>query len=274
MAGGFGSRLWPTSTPEMPKQFIPLKSGGSAFINTLHRVKNKDIFENPVIVCAERHRDFISNLTEGLNVDIICEPVGRNTAPVCSVGAIATQKLRDQKSSLLILPSDHFIPDIHSFEMSVLNAIPVVLSERIVTFGKPPQFGNTEFGYIELGKEIGNNSFHVKSFTEKPDAKTADEYFRSTNYVWNTGIYFVKADVILQEMARFQPNIVENTNLSWNKSKHMGHHHVLDVESFTKCPKISIDYAVMERTDKASVQIVDFEWRDLGGQDSISEFVA
>jgi mannose-1-phosphate guanylyltransferase/mannose-6-phosphate isomerase len=272
LAGGQGSRLWPVSTPELPKQFLPLKMGGTAFSNTLQRVSDKEIFEAPIIICAEQHKKFIQDSTNNIEADIISEPMGKNTAPACAIGALAAKTLRGNDSILLILPSDHYIPDISLFEQAVLDARHHVQSGHIICLGIEPEFGHTEFGYIELGHDIGADSFRVKSFTEKPNLDLANKYLKSGGYVWNTGIYFVKSSVMIEEMTKFQPDIILLAKQAWENSIIDEDCYMLDPNSFSTCPKTSIDYAVMEHTEKASVQIVDFEWRDLGGWDALMEF--
>lgn len=272
MAGGCGSRLWPVSTPEYPKQFLPLKMGGSPFDNALQRVSDREIFEPPIIICAAQHQNLIKDLTKEIDTDIICEPLGRNTAPACCVGAMAANTLRGDDSTLLILPADHYIPDLNHFGQAVLNAVPLVHAGHMMCFGIRPEFGHTEFGYIQLGSDIETNSFRVKSFTEKPNLELANQYLKSGRYLWNTGIYCIKSNMVLDEMKKFQPDIVLLSKQSWENAISNQGAYTLEETSFSICPKISFDYAIMEHTDKASVQIVDFEWRDLGGWDALMEF--
>ena len=278
MAGGVGSRLWPTSTPERPKQFIPLKTGGTTFDNALQRSENCDLFTPPVILCSSQHLKLIKE--ESLVPDevlLICEPVGRNTAPACCVGALAAQKLYDDTTSiLLILPADHYIPDVAAFEMAVRAARPLAEEGHIVTFGIKPEFAHTQYGYIEKGDSLQNGAYRVETFTEKPDVETAEDYLRSGRYLWNSGIFMARADGLMADLTMHCPDIVLCTRQAWDHAENIGQNgprtYLLDESAFAAAPKISLDYAVMERTHKACVLEVDFIWRDMGGWDALMEF--
>ncbi len=272
LAGGQGTRLWPTSTPNLPKQFIPLKVGGTTFSNSLMRVQNESIFLKPIILCAEENLLIVERLTRGIEPQIICEPLGRNTAPACCIAGFAAQAVSGEDALMLIMPADHHIPDIKLFEESVQDAIFAAQSGKIVTFGVRPEYGCTEYGYIERGDEIGNGVYHVKSFTEKPPIKTAQSYFKSGKYFWNAGIFLVRADVLLDEMKNHQSDILIYTQEAWVESRLDGHRRFLPSEIFEKLPKISFDYAVMEHTSRASVLAARFKWQDLGGWDALMEF--
>lgn len=272
LAGGHGSRLWPTSTPDLPKQFIPLKAGGTTFGNSLLRVQNPHLFSAAIVICAEHNLTLVENHTRGHNVHIICEPLGRNTAPACCMGSFAAQENSGASALMLIVPADHYIPDIQLFEAAVENAVDAAMSGKIVTFGVHPEFGCTEYGYIERGQEIGNGVYHVKNFTEKPRIKAAQSYFKSGNYYWNSGIFLVRADILLEEMKLHQSDILLYAQEAWKNSKMVGEHRFLPLAIFEKLPKISFDYAIMENTDLACVLAANFEWQDLGGWDALMEF--
>jgi len=272
LAGGRGTRLWPTSTPDLPKQFIPLKAGGTTFGNSLARVQNTAIFTKPIIICAEQNLLIVERLTRGQDTQIICEPLGRNTAPACCIGGFAAQELAGSSALMLIMPADHHIPDVKLFEESVQDAVFAAQSGKIVTFGIRPEFGCTEYGYIERGDEIANSVYQVKSFTEKPRIRTAQSYFKSGKYFWNAGIFLVRADVLLSEMKRHQSDILIYTQQAWENSRLEGYRRFLPPEIFEKLPKISFDYAVMEHTSLAAVLAARFKWQDLGGWDALMEF--
>lgn len=272
LAGGHGSRLWPTSTPHLPKQFIPLKAGGTTFGNSFARVQNADIFGSPVIICAEQNLTLVESLTRGHDTLIICEPIGRNTAPACCMGAFAAQE-KGASALMLIVPADHYIPDIHLFEDAVMNAVAAAQSGKIVTFGLQPEFGCTEYGYIERGDDVGNGVYHVKSFTEKPRTKAAQSYFKDGGYYWNSGIFLVRADVLLDEMKNYQSDLFLYAQEAWQESEVINLHRHLPSRIFEKLPKISFDYAVMENTHLACVAVANFKWQDLGGWDALMEFL-
>lgn len=277
MAGGVGSRLWPTSTPERPKQFIPLKTGGTTFDNARCRSANRDLFAPPVILCAPQHQDLVKeSYPDPEEAFLICEPVGRNTAPACCTGALVAQKIGGQDVPLLILPADHYIPDIAAFENAVKAAHLLAEEGYIVTFGIKPEFAHTQYGYIEKGAPLHNGASRVTTFTEKPDVETAEDYLRSGRYLWNSGIFMARADCLMSELTTYCPDIVLCTRQAWDHPENIGQNgartYLLEESAFAAAPKISFDYAVMERTHKACVLEVDFLWRDMGGWDALMEF--
>ncbi len=273
LAGGQGIRLWPTSTPDLPKQFIPLKVGGTTFENAIKRIHNQDVFETPVIICARQNIGIVELLTHGMNARIICEPLGRNTAPACCIGSLAAQESGGESAVMLIMPADHYISDIALFEDTVRTATAAAQSRKIVTFGIRPEFGCTEYGYIERGENIGNGVYQVRSFTEKPRVKAAQSYFKNGNYYWNSGIFLVRADRVLEEMKTYQSDILLYAREAWKNMQIMDGHRLLPLGIFEKLPKISFDYAIMENTSAACVAEASFKWQDLGGWAALMEFL-
>ena len=272
LAGGQGSRLWPTSTRDLPKQFIPLKSGGTTFCNALARVQNKNIFADPVVICAEHNLKIVENLLKERAAQIICEPVGRNTAPACCIGSLSIEQTAATPQLMLILPADHFIGDIEQFEKAVERATPFAEAGNIVTFGIRPEFGHTEYGYIERGRALAEDIYTVESFNEKPRIRAAQSYFKSGHYFWNAGIFLVRTDILLEEMKVYQSDIFLYAQHAWEHSRSEGRCRFLERDSFEKLPKISFDYAVMEHTTRAAVIDFRFKWQDLGGWDALMEF--
>lgn len=273
LAGGQGSRLYPHSTPELPKQFMPLKDGGTTFLNTLKRVENSNIFGTPIIICAEHNLDVVTYLCGNKDVRIITEPVGRNTAAACHIGARAAQDLTgDSDAPVIILPADHYIPHVDAFEKAISRGADAVHKGYILTFGIRPEFGHTEYGYIEQGEEIGAGVFKVKEFIEKPKAKAAQTYFSEGRYFWNSGMFMVKADTLLTEVEAHHSTLYLYAEEAWANSVVDGQIRYLKSEIFGQIPKISFDYAVMEHTSKACVLEAGFSWRDLGGWDALLEF--
>jgi len=271
VAGGVGSRLWPVSTPDLPKQFLPLKQGGTTFENTLRRVDNSDLFENPVVVCSDAHALIVHDKLKNKQAHIISEPLRRNTAPAFCVGTLMSQSLYDD-SIVLILPADHHIPDIGLFQNAVRDAMPMAIAGHIVTLGIFPEFAHTQYGYIQKGDAIGGHGYRVQSFTEKPDIETAESYIKSGDYLWNAGIFMMPASVFISEIKKYYPDIYLYAQRALQNASIQGNVWTLDVDHFSLCPAISFDYAVMEHTDKASVLEVNFSWRDLGGWDALIEF--
>ena len=266
LSGGQGMRLWPLSRGDRPKQFIPLIFGKSLFEQTLERVKDSKLFDNPIIICANQHRSLIKDILNqyGTVKKIIAEPMGRNTAPALCAAALYANSISAEDSLLLMVPSDHFIPDIQKFMDTVEQGVPLALENLIVTFGIQPHSANTEFGYIEKGDRHGNG-FSVRKFHEKPDKETATKYLHhENNFLWNSGIFLVTAKNVIKMMEQFAPNILASVKETLYKSQEDLGDLILDTDSFSRVPDLSIDKAIMEKTKNSSVILAQFQWDDLG----------
>lgn len=215
----------------------------------------------------------VEHLIRGHDAHIICEPLGRNTAPACCIGGFAAQEQAGSSALMLIVPADHYIPDILLFEEAVQAATSAAQSGKIVTFGVRPEFGCTEYGYIERGEDMGNGLYQVKSFSEKPRIKTAQAYFKDGGYYWSSGIFLVRADVLLDEIKTYQRQILLYAQEAWKNARIVNWNRFLPLDVFEKLPKISFDYAVMENTSLACVLGASFKWQDLGGWDALMEFL-
>ncbi len=277
MSGGSGTRLWPLSRKQKPKQFLPLVNNHTMFENTLLRLNGISNIQSPIVVCNEDHRFMVAEQLKELAISngiIALEPEGRNTAPAIAAAAFAALShiSDDSDPLLLVLAADHEITDLVAFHQAVAHAEQAALSGALVTFGIVPSSAHSGYGYIKANKENdADTSFPVDKFVEKPDLATAEKYVASGDYYWNSGMFMFKASVLLGELEKYSPEIiaackaaVENANIDLDFLR-------LDKEAFAKSPSDSIDYALMEKTDKAMVVPLDAGWSDVGAWSSLWE---
>ncbi|HRO49093.1 MAG TPA: mannose-1-phosphate guanylyltransferase/mannose-6-phosphate isomerase [Hyphomicrobium sp.] len=277
LSGGSGTRLWPLSRAMYPKQFVSGLDGasGSLFIATLSRLATTEGIGDPVIVCNNAHRFLVREQAAVAGVSpssIVLEPVGRNTAPAIAVAALLAME-RERSPVLAVMPSDHFISDGEAFQAALRRGAALAGGGRIVLFGIPPTGPNTGYGYICKGAPLAADSaaaFEVESFAEKPDAETAACYFADDRYLWNSGIFVFRADVFISELSRHAEHVLNAARKALaGASRDMGFLR-LDPDEFSQAPNISVDYAVMEATDKAVVLPLDDTcWSDLGSWESL-----
>lgn len=270
LSGGAGTRLWPLSRATYPKQLLPLAGKESLLVETARRVA-VDGFAPPLLICNAEHRFIIAQQLAEAGIEpggIVLEPCARNTAPAIAAAALASEAPDDL---LLVLPSDHRIEDVDAFHAAVLAAAPAARDGAIVTFGIPPQGCETGYGYIESGsaEEAGVRS--VAAFTEKPDAATAAAWSSSGRHFWNSGMFLFRADVMLAELATLAPQVLEAVGEALTLAERDLDFTRLDAQAFAQAPAISIDYAVMEKTDRAAVLPADFGWSDLGSWTAVAE---
>ena len=273
LAGGTGTRLWPVSRDAMPKQFLPFSGPRTSYQETLLRVAHP-MFAPPVVITAEDFRFFAQRQAEevGVKVKVVIEPMRRDSAPaIAAATLIATQG--DPKAVVLALAADHIVLDVDAFRAVCEAGREAALGGRIVTFGITPNAPKTGYGYIQKGDRIDDSGVHkVARFVEKPDAGTAERYVRD-GYLWNSGNFMFRADVMLDEMRRFQPAIVTAVEASIARADSDLGFLRLDGESFAAAPQISVDYAIMEKTDRAAVIAGQFRWSDIGSWDALPEIV-
>lgn len=258
LSGGVGSRLWPLSRKNNPKQYLRIFGGKSLFNLAIERniglsssflvVGNKDNF-----LLSERELE-----TFDIQYQKVVEAVPRNTAAAIAFSAFAC----DAEDVLLVVPSDHIIEDVEAYQASVKRAVELASEGYIVTFGLKPTKPETGYGYIESDGEV------VLSFREKPNRNTAADFLKAGNFYWNSGMFCFKASVLLEELKKFEPKIYEEAYNTWNNAQDG----VLNKEDMMKIPSKSIDYAVMERSDKIRVVKGDFGWSDLGSFESLYEY--
>ena len=271
LAGGTGSRLWPKSRVALPKQFLSLTSNNSMLQETIARLHGFDT-ESPIFICNEAHRFLVAEQLreKGISHDgILLEPVGRNTAPAIALAALhATQNGEDP--ILLVLAADHLIKDESAFHHAIKEAEELAKKDYLVTFGIVPSHAHTGYGYIKAGEHLAKG-FSVDTFEEKPDIQTAQKYVDAGDYLWNSGMFVFKASRYLAELEKYAPEILttckdaietESTDLDFIR---------VDKEVFVGCPDDSIDYAVMEKTEKAAMVALDAGWSDVGSWTSLWE---
>jgi mannose-1-phosphate guanylyltransferase len=263
LCGGNGTRLWPLSRTLMPKQFVKLFEGESLFRKTVTR--NQKICDAQFIVSnAEQYFLAFDEIEEmainNYKSKYLLEPVGRNTAPAIALACLAL----DAEEIVLVTPSDHLIKDEKAYLEVVTRAKELALTDKLVTFGITPQYPETGFGYIEADGE------EVLSFKEKPDTVTAQGYLDAGNYYWNSGMFCFKAGIFLEELKKHSPEIYEASLLAYNSAKTDEMIRIAYDDMFA-IPEDSIDYAVMEKSDKVKVIPSDIAWSDLGSFDAVYE---
>lgn len=271
LCGGSGTRLWPMSRRQLPKQFLPLVSNHSMLQDTaLRAAKLRDVAA-PVVVCSEDHRFFVAEQIHSLGLKpggIILEPSARNTAPALAAAALMIAA-KHPDAVMLVLPADHLILDEAAFASAVEIAVKAAIDGALTTFGIVPASPETGYGYIERGDTLGNGGAHrVKRFVEKPDAATAVTLV-AAGLLWNSGMFVMTAARYLEELERFRPDILAAARAAWETRSQDNDFCRLDAASFAACPAESIDYAVMERTDRAAVVPADMGWSDVGSWASL-----
>ena len=270
LSGGAGSRLWPASRQAMPKQLLPLVTEQTMVQETAERLSG-DLFHPPVFICNAAHAEPIRQQMKQIDKSvgaIIVEPIGRNTAP-CAVVAALHAAESDPNALILLSPADHHVTKPGAFRRAVAAAIPAAQKGCLVTFGIAPDGPETGYGYIQQGEAAAPGAFEVKAFKEKPDRETAQSYLDEGGYFWNAGIFLFSPEVLLAEMKKFHPEIVEQSTQAYKKAQLQSGQINLDEGCFAACPSESIDYAVMEPTDKAAVVPADIGWNDIGSFTSL-----
>jgi mannose-1-phosphate guanylyltransferase/mannose-6-phosphate isomerase len=268
LAGGAGTRLWPVSRDALPKQFLPLIGERSSYQETLLRVKDK-MFAAPIVITGPDFHFFARRQAEevGVDVTVVIEPMRRDSAPAIAA-ATAVARARDPQAVVLALAADHIILDVPEFRATCLAGRAAAEQGQIVTFGIKPSEPKTSYGYILPGEAIGGGVHKVKRFVEKPDAATAKKYV-SDGYLWNSGNFLFRAEVLLSELTRLEPEMAAAIEAAVkNATTDLGFLR-LAPDAFARAPQKSIDYAVMEKTDRAAVVAGDFGWSDIGSWDAL-----
>ena len=265
LCGGAGTRLWPASSEDAPKPFLPIIDGETTFAMTLERVADKSRFTAPLVVTSANHRRLVDAglAAAGSAGTVLLEPDRRDTAAAVA-SAAAYAAAADPEAIILILAADHVIRDRPAFAGAVASALPAAEAGHIVVFGLKPTYTATGFGYIHPGAPLGKGAARaVAAFVEKPDRARAEEFI-AAGYFWNSGIFLVKAATALAEMEKHAPAIAAAARSAVARAKTGGGVVVLDREAFAAAPKLSVDYAVMEKTDRAAVVEATFDWSDVG----------
>jgi len=282
LAGGSGTRLWPLSRKLFPKQFMPLVDQNTLLQDTFMRLSALGNKGQAIVLCNEAHRFIVAEQLRQIEQQpaaIVLEPVGRNTAPALTVAALmAVQQQADPL--LLVLPSDHYIPDIKGFAATVTQGARYAKEGFLVTFGVEPQSPETGYGYIRKGDPLtgqdrasdrtpGPSAWRVDQFVEKPDLETARSYLASGQYCWNSGMFLFRAEKLLQELEQYAPEILAVCRRAVSQGKSDLDFFRLHKPAFSQCPSESIDYAVMEKTADSVVLALAGEWNDLGSWEAL-----
>jgi len=264
LSGGSGTRLWPLSREDYPKQFLALVDDDTLLQGTWKRIAPLTTLP-PIVVANESHRFLAAEQLRVLGVDkpaILLEPVGRNTAP--AIAAAALQAMADGADPLLlVLPSDHVVADADGFRDAIKTAMPAAEQGALVTFGIVPTAPETGFGYIHADPATSGVR-RVLRFVEKPDVATAQRYLDAGGYYWNSGMFLFRASRYLAELERLQPDMLAAVRAAFAGADRDGDFIRLEPTAFAACRSDSIDYAVMEKTDAAMVLPVDIGWNDVG----------
>ena len=273
LSGGSGTRLWPMSTPETPKQLLALTADETMLQLTAQRTADEH-FAPPIVVANQRHAEEIEAQLEAVGAPaqaLILEPVARNTAPAIALAALVAG---GGDAVLLIMPSDHVIADVDAFHAAIHAARPMVDQGWLVTFGIDPHAPEIGYGWIHVGEAVAPRVHKVVRFVEKPPRDRAEAMLAAGDHVWNGGIFLFRADAFLGALAVHAPDILHAAQQAMLKASHEGARVHPDAEAFAASPADSIDYAVMEKAARVAVVPVSMGWSDLGSWDALHELSA
>ena len=267
LCGGAGTRLWPLSTPERPKQLLNLAGAQTMLQATAERVANRARFAAPIVVASTSQADAIQAQLQGVGGmpgALILEPCARNTAPAIALAALAAPD-----ALLLVMPSDHVIGDVAAFHAAIERAVPATQDGYLVTFGITPEGPETGFGYIKLGESLGNGVHQVDRFVEKPALNEAERMLREGGYSWNGGIFLFRAQDYLKALQTHAPAIMDAVEAAMKAAQRAGVQVFPDPDLFRHAPADSIDYAIMEKADRVAIAPVSMQWSDVGSWDAV-----
>ena len=276
LSGGSGTRLWPLSRKEYPKQYLPLAGDNTMLQETILRLSGLDNLADPIIVCNADHRFLVAEQCQQIDIKnptILLEPAGRNTAPAIAAAALQSLKTSDD-AVLLILSADHVIQDIAAFHEAINIASSQAQEGKLATFGIVPTDVNTGYGYIKASKDDVNGAYKVEEFVEKPDLETAEKYVDQGNYLWNSGMFMFKADTLIDELTTYSPDTVKLVSDSVNNAEQDIDFIRLEEQSFSLSPGDSIDYALMEKSNNVVVVPLDSGWSDVGSWSALYDIGA
>ncbi|MDC3019727.1 mannose-1-phosphate guanylyltransferase/mannose-6-phosphate isomerase [Prochlorococcus sp. AH-736-E15] len=278
MCGGSGTRLWPLSRESYPKQFISLGPNKSKSLlqNTQLRIMELNHVDDPILVCNEEHRFIVAEQIRELNIknfSILLEPVGRNTAPAITIAALKALE-RENNPTLLVLASDHEIENTKAFLDTIEIGKKYADQDNIVSFGILPSSPETGYGYIKASNPLSNDSpkgEKIEQFLEKPNLQKAKELIKNRRFSWNSGIFMAKAKVLLNEIEKFSPEILNKCKLSFKNSINDLDFQRINKSAFEECPSESFDIAIMEKTNRGIVIPLNCGWNDIGSWKAVWE---
>lgn len=264
LSGGAGTRLWPLSWGDHPKQFLSLISDKTMIQETLLRLKGLDITA-PIVSCGVDHRFLVAQQLGELGVKptILLEPMAKNTAPAIAAACCAAMK-QDKDAVVVVLPSDHVIKDVEVFQTSVMTAAGLAEKGYLVTFGIVPTFPATGYGYVKGGEHVAHHVYSLDKFVEKPCIEKAKEYLASGEYSWNSGMFVFKASSFIEELKVHNPEMAKLSIEAFEKAVVDADFIRLDKDAFDQIKGDSIDYAVMEKTSKGMIVKLNAGWDDVG----------
>jgi len=266
LSGGSGTRLWPLSRKQYPKQYLPLAGDNTMLQETILRLSGLDNLVDPIIICNADHRFLVAEQCQQIDITnptILLEPVGRSTAPAIAAAALQSLKETDD-AVLLVLSADHVIQDVEAFHQAINIARQQAQEGKLATFGIVPTDANTGYGYIRPSKENIDGAYKVEEFVEKPDLQTAQAYLKQGNYLWNSGMFMFKADALIDELTTYSPEVVTSVKTAVNNAEQDLDFIRLDKQAFESSPSDSIDYALIERSGNVVVVPLDAQWNDIG----------
>jgi mannose-1-phosphate guanylyltransferase/mannose-6-phosphate isomerase len=266
LSGGSGTRLWPLSRKQYPKQYLPLVGDKTMLQETILRLRGLENLEEPIIVCNVDHCFLVAEQCQQIAIQnpvVLLEPEGRNTAPAIASAAFQSLKQTDD-AVLLVLSADHVIEDVEAFHKAINIASNQAQNGKLAIFGIVPTDANTGYGYIKASKDIVRGAYKVDEFVEKPDLETAKSYFKQANFLWNSGMFMFKATTLIDELTSHSPEIVSSVNAAVNNAVQDLDFIHLEKQAFKSSPNDSIDYALMEKSNNVVVVPLDAQWNDIG----------
>lgn len=273
MSGGSGTRLWPLSTKDAPKQMHQVFGEATMLQQTAQRVQG-DGFADPVVVCNAQHAQAVRAQFENDGMplaQVIAEPCARNTAPCAAIAALAVRDMHGEDAQVLLLAADHFVREPEKFRQYVLHGAEVAEQGKILTFGAKPTRPETGYGYVLGGRELTDHVVNLERFVEKPDQQTAEIYLKDGGYFWNAGLFLYPSHTLLEELDRLRPEIAAQSQAAWDKAIESDGILLLDEAEFAQCPSEPVDTAVMEGTNKGAMVPFDVGWSDVGSWTTIHE---
>jgi len=274
LSGGSGTRLWPLSTAERPKQFLPLVGDDSLFHQTLERVSDRQDYAAPVVVANAAHIDFcLDEIADCDGALLILEPCARNTAAAIVMAAEVVKQTHGPHATILVMPSDHMIGDLESFHSAVRVGKGAAAAGRLVTFGVRPNAPETGYGYVEAGTALDDASgaFEVTGFTEKPELAMARSLVATGRHYWNAGIFLFRVEDFLRESATHASEIHESAVRAVSRAERRGACVLPAASELEACPNVSVDYAVMERSTSIAMVPLSADWSDVGSWDALAD---
>ena len=273
LSGGSGTRLWPLSRKQYPKQYLPLVGDNTMLQETILRLNGLDNLADPIIICNADHRFLAAEQCQQIDITnpiILLEPVGRNTAPAIAAAALQSLKQTDD-AVLLVLSADHVIQDVEAFHQAINIASSQAQDGKLATFGIVPTDANTGYGYIKSSVDSNNGAHEVEEFVEKPDLETAEKYLEQGNYLWNSGMFMFKATTLINELTVHSLDIVNSVSDAVNNAEQDLDFIRLDKKAFESSPSDSIDYALMEKSSNVVVVPLDAQWNDVGSWSALHD---